>query len=283
MSDIQYQELIQQVADTHPQNRITQQQLADGTAVAVKRYDDPTHAQREYHALQALRDFGINIAPQALYVQENYGVMEWLNATALTTLPNTNTENPWHKMMAALGASGEMDYARYTQSVPMLGTGCQNPLDLMTRIDTAIEALGDTHPHYDRLVDLTNTIGERLPMEWQSPPPIGLCRQNYALDNFLDDGYHTLTINWEHADWSDMAAEVGLWSAHPDYETIPVSHWSWVRWEFARLTKDQQLPTRATIYGRLGLAWWAVKLATDDPDGDLCQRYLARAEKTFSV
>ena len=80
-----------------------------------------------------------------------------------------------------------------------------------------------------------------------------------------------------------MAAEIGLWSSHPDYEEVPPTHWVWARWEFARLTEDDELVPRATTYGKLGQVWWAAYLSQESEAQrlKLRDRYLKRAEKIF--
>jgi hypothetical protein len=203
--------------------------------------------------------------------------MDWLDATPLDAPPVPGDSQMWNRLMAAMGASGSMSVMDYSAKVPMRGDGIQNPRDMVNQIEDMIP--GD-NPASERLTALLQNIRAQIPPEWTMPTKIGLCRRSYALDDFLWDGFHLLAVDWEHADWGDMAAEVGLLSAHPAYEEVPPSHWVWFRWEFARLTHDDDLVPRATIYARLAQVWWAAKLS-EAGDEKLRDRYLNRAEKLF--
>jgi hypothetical protein len=251
--------------------------------IAVKLYPNASQAQREFAVLKALREFGINLGPEplALDAERKLVAMSWVEGEILPAPPVADDTDLWHKMMAAVGATGMLPFVQYTSQVPMQGKGIQNPGDFLERMQ---KALNPENPYYERLKTLIEAAVEQVPPTWNHPPKVGLCRGRYELSDFLYDGCcHVLAVDWDEADWGDMAAEVGLWSAHPDYEELPPSHWVWLRWEFARLTHDEDLVPRATVYGKLGQIWWALKLAERPEDAKTLERYLARAEKAFRV
>ncbi|MBZ0307456.1 MAG: aminoglycoside phosphotransferase family protein [Anaerolineae bacterium] len=259
--------------------------------VAVKRYAERASAEREFGVLHGLREFGINLAPEplALYPEHQLVVMGWIEGTTMTQPPATHDEELWHRVMAATGASGEMPYAPYQKLIPSQGKGCFRPADRMDEIDRLLQSLDSQHPLNERLIHLMQRVRENIVPGWNFPVKIGLCRRDPDPHNLIWDGHHLLAVDWEEADWGDMAAEIGLWNAHPAYENVPSSHWVWVRWEFGRLTHDPQLVPRATVYARLGQVWWAVYLTVQltgresefPQQVQLRDRYLKRAEKLF--
>jgi hypothetical protein len=252
--------------------------------VAVKIYHQPEAAQRESAVLHVLRDFGINLAPEPLECQGQILIMEWLPGQPFKNTPVPDDTTTWNQMMAAMGASSRLPFANYTNQVPMMGKGYQNPADVIDDMDRRLAIIDPNDPAYERLARLTERIREQVAPSWQIPPAVGLCRRNYALGDMLWDGHHLRVVDWKEADWGDIAAEIGMWSTHPDYEEVPASHWVWVRWEFARLMKDDNLVPRATTYSRLMQVWWAITLTGETPTPQRIaqrDRYLARAEKTF--
>jgi len=259
-------------------NQVYAAQTPAGQRVAVKVYAHRAAAEREFAVLSALRDFGINLGaePLALFADEKSLIMSWIDGDPLPAPPAPDDTTAWNRIMAALGASGDMPFLEYTRQVRMRGTAPQQPADLLDDIQSRLAAQDPHTADYPRLAALLRRVRERVAPTWNETPPIGLCRRGYALHDFIWDGHHLLALDWENADWGDMAAEVGMLSAHPDFASVPTTHWVWFRWEFARLTKDPDLIPRATTYSKLAQLWWAV--VAPPP---LRQQYLARAEKLF--
>jgi hypothetical protein len=251
--------------------------------VAVKCYANPNDAQREYAVLSGLRSFGMNLAPEALAHHESIVIMTWTQGEALKAPPSPDDTMMWNRMMAAFGASGEVPFMDYTRQIPMMGKGYQNPGDVMDAIDHELSKLDPNADEYEALVSLAWRVRQQTNPRWINLVSIGLCRRNHKLSDLLWDGSHLLTVDWKDADWGDMAAEIGMWNAHPDYESLPPSHWVWVRWEFARLVKDPDLVPRATTYARLMQVWWTVHLTLIQADTKLRDRYWKRAEKLFPI
>lgn len=251
---------------------------------AIKKYAEAASAEREFGVLQALRDFGINLAPEPLFLSKENAivVMSWLEGQPMTTVPATDDETMWHRIMATVGASGQMPYGAYQKKVPSMGRGYFQPADMLNEIDQMVQKVGENHTLYEQFQHLMQRVRQHVTPEWSFPVKIGLCHRDHDLHNLIWDGHHLLAVDWENADWGDMAAEVGLWSAHPAYEEVPLSHWVWARWEFARLAHDENLVPRATVYARLGQVWWAVYLTLHEKDAKLRDRYFKRAEKFFA-
>lgn len=264
-------------------NRILRAEADQHPPVAVKLYINTQRAEREYQVLKALREFGVSHAPEAFLLEDNVVIMSWLDGEPLSEAPQDDTM--WQRLMAAVGVASLMQFGEYAKHVPMRGTGYQNPSDFMAVIDRCLHEIDESHAVYPRLSELIANMYDQIAPEWQKPAPVGLCRHDAALSNFIWDGYHLLALDWEDSDWGDPAADIGLLSAHPDYEEVPDSHWVWFRWEFARLRHDEDLATRATVYGRLGQLYWATELtrrnSAERQQRHLRERFLKRAEKLF--
>jgi hypothetical protein len=243
--------------------------------VAVKKYATSDEASREFNVLHALRDFGMNLGPEPLDQYQNIVVMSWLDGHPLDAPPAPADESMWHRLMAATGAAGEMRLGPYSRQVPSQGKGFYNPVDMMDAVERELSDEND--PAYEQIHAILERMREQITPQWERPVPVGLCRLDHDLNNLLWDGHHLLATDWDAADWGDVAADIGMWSAHPDYEDVPSTHWVWVRWEFARLVHDQTLVPRATVYSRIAQVWWAAHLEPS-PRRD---RYIKRAEKAF--
>ena len=249
----------------------------DTDPLAVKVYARPDRAAREYQVLRTLRDFGIKLAPEALAFDGNTVIMSWLEGIPFEVLPDLNDEENWHRLMAAMGVASELDFVTYSQQIPMEGRGYLRPGDLMDDIERSSNQIAADHPLRDRLIRVIEKMREKTTPDWHHPVSAGLCRCDVSLSNLMLEGCcHVLALDWEVADWGDIAAEIGLWSVHPDYESVSESHWVWLRWEFARLKNESDLVPRATLYARLGLVWWAVHGSSQQQE-----RYLKRAERAF--
>lgn len=269
-----------------PDDQLYRGYAAGESEVAVKFYRQRSRAEREFAVLTALRDFGINLGPEPLGLdaERPIVVMSWVGGEPLTVPPSSDDTELWHKYMAAVGATGAMPFSKYASRVPMAGGGFQGPRDMLDRMRSKLASLSPENPALPRLQALLDAAEATTPEQWNMPPKACLCRGRYALSDFLYDGCcHVLAVDWESADWGDMAAELGLWISHPDYADLPASHWTWFRWEFARLTQDEDLVSRATVYSKSGLIWWALALAESNDQPATLERTLARAEKAFRL
>lgn len=264
--------------------RLYQAAAAGQPSLAVKCYTDSQSAVREFAVLGALREFGINLAPSPIALDAELGcvIMSWLDGEPFTAAPPLDDDARWQQIMASFGAAGAMRLDEFSRQVPMAGYGCLKPSQLFEQMRLMLEKILPSDPAAEPLWRVYEHAIKQVPPDWNRPAPIGLCRRNYALRDLLWDGHHLLAVDWEHADWGDLAAEIGFWSAHPDYERVPAHHWVWVRWEFARLTHDSDLVARATSYGHLAQLYWAINLTVKQPEEtDLRDRYLQRAKKVF--
>jgi hypothetical protein len=268
--------------------------------LAIKCYHrhDYSRATLEQKVLQALYDLGLGIAPRPFYASESplgvaspVLVCEWLSGEALRHPPLPADEQTWQHMMAALGSSIYLPFAEYAHSIPMRGSGPQSPGDLLQTIDSALAKLDPNLPQYEALAALVTRAHDRTAPTWNAPPKITLNHLDPRPHHFIANGQYVRLLGWDNADWLDTAYAVAQLCAHPAYEEVSPSHWVWYRWQFARLTHDEMLIPRATLYTNLLQVFWGITLISDAqnaPTEALRQqlkaqqsRYFNRAERAF--
>ncbi len=255
--------------------------------------------QRTFNILQALQDFGVSTAARPFYTnanEENFAgsvlICEWIAGNALQKPPSPDEEEMWHRIMATLGFQKNLPFGKYASVIPMAGYGIQNPSDLLAWLDTALANLNETVPNYAELAELVDSAHEKIHPTWHMMPKIGISRLDAAIDHLIWDGHHLRVTGWSKTDWADVAFDIAQMAADPDYEDLPLSHWVWFRWEYARLSHDEGTVSRATTYTQILHLYWALKLtqraATIDDEKAQRKlmkqrdRYLQKARKSFA-
>lgn len=263
-------------------------------SLALKIFKTSEQAKLTYTILDALLDFGVGIGPRPFYHDEQWLVTEWIHGDILQSPPLPGDDDKWHRVMAVLGVPWSLPFAKYAALIPMRGTGPQAPRDVFHLIDAQLGFLDENDAHYEALARLVERMKDQVTPEWNGPSQITLNHLDPRLHHFVWDGYHMRLVGWQGTDWADKAYAVGQLSAHPQYELLPSSHWVWYRWELSRLNKDQTLKARATTYGNMMQAYWAVRLSLEiaskqqekEPVSDKLlaqrERYLKRAQNRFA-
>jgi hypothetical protein len=271
-------------------------------ALAIKLYHrhDRPRATREHDIMAALQDFGIDIGPRPFYVNETPAglndpvlISEWVHGTPLKNPPPVNDEEMWHRLMTAFGIPKHLPFAKYASSVPMMGSGAQQPSDALALVRTDLNSLSADYPLYKTFADLLERANQTVAPEWAKPPKIGLNRFDFAMHHFIWDGHHLRMVGYENTDWADTAYDIGQLAAHPAYEEVPPSHWVWFRWEFARLFHEEEIIFRSTTYTQIAYLHWAIRLTQQaDTETDPSrknrlekqrERYLKKAQKAFGA
>lgn len=227
-------------------------------AIKVGIREDLRH---EDAVLRALYDFGVHIAPRALYADDELMITEWVHGDPLQQPPAPDDEDKWHRMMAVMGVPNNVPFAEYASRIPMRGTAPQSPADLFRLIDTQLALVDPNDEMYPPLDELVVRMKDQVASQWNTMPLSTLNHFDPRLHHFVWEGFHMRLVSWQNADWGDNAYAVGQLCAHPAYEDVPASHWVWYRWELARLTKDETLIPRATTYTNLMLVYWTVRLS----------------------
>ena len=261
-------------------------------------HHEPDLAQRTFSILQALQEFGVGTAARPFYASsdaENFSgsvlICEWIGGEPLKRYPTVDEEEMWHRMMATLGFQKNLPFGKYANTIPMRGLGIQNPVDLFRWLDEELALVDDKHTDYAQLAELVANVRAKVHPTWRTLPQIGISRLDPAYEHLIWDGHHLRVTGWSQTDWADVAFDIAQLAADPLYEDLPMSHWVWFRWEYARLTHDDGLVARATTYTQILNLYWAIKLthqmanATDEKRqqrlGQQRDRYLKKAQKSF--
>ncbi|MBI5930499.1 MAG: hypothetical protein HY862_14420 [Chloroflexi bacterium] len=262
------------------------------------RHDRP-RATREQAVMGALQDFGVGIGPRPFYASETPEglndpvlIAEWIHGTPLKNPPLIDDEEMWHRIMTALGIIKHLQFALCANSIPMMGSGAQQPSDALATLNTELATLSPNHRFYENLSGLVDRAHTTISPEWAKLPRIGLNRFDLEMNHFIWDGHHLRTLGFENTDWADTAYDIGQFCAHPLYEEVPPSHWVWFRWEFARLFHEEEIVFRSTTYTQIAYLMWAIRLTKKaDEITDPAQqnrlfaqrdRYLKKAQKAFA-
>lgn len=259
---------------------------------------DADLAQRIFNIMQVLQEFGVNTAARPFYADSNIDnfpgsvlICEWIMGTALSQPPAVDDEEMWHRIMATLGFQKNLPFGKYANTIPMRGQGIQNPTDLLHWLDVALATFPENQPHYTELAHLVANAHEKIHPTWHTLPKIGISRLDPAYEHLIWDGHHLRVTGWSDADWADVAFDIAQMAADPAYEDLPLSHWVWFRWEYARLSHDEGTVARATTYTQILTLYWAIKLTyqisqnTDEKTQKQLRkqrdRYLKKAQKLF--
>lgn len=260
---------------------------------------DKDLGQRTFNILQALQDFGVNAAARPFYAsadEENFSgsvlICEWIVGESLRKAPTPDEEEMWHRIMATLGFQKNLAFGKYASTIPMRGLGIQNPSDLLAWLDQELADLDKQDPNYAELAELVQNAHEKIQPTWHIMPKIGISRLDPAIDHLIWDGYHLRVTGWSKTDWADVAFDIAQMAADPAYEDLPLSHWVWFRWEYARLSHDEGTVARATTYTQILHLYWALNLtkqaATIDDEKRQRRllkqrdRYLQKGRKSFT-
>lgn len=223
--------------------------------------DEPALAQRVYNILEALHEFGVSIAARPFYAgADGLLICEWVHGESLSGPPSIDDEEMWHRIMAVIGVPKNLPFAKYASKIPMMGTGVQQPADLLRMLEDDLQALPQEHDDHQMLSELVTRARGSVQAEWHTIPKVAMARLDPDFSHFIWDGYHLRQIGFSRADWADVAYDVAQMAAHPDYEDLAPSHWVWFRWEYARLTHDEGVVARATTYTNLLYLHWAIQL-----------------------
>jgi hypothetical protein len=224
--------------------------------------DRHDRAGREYRALQAVAEAGLDIAPRPVLLerdrfQTQVVVMTWLDGTVSDDLPAT--DDAWHRLIEHLVAVNAITPARTGLRLAESVLSMRSPAEGIQRIHTEVDAIPrpDQPPALRRLVERF----ERHPYpSWPAPPTV-LRRGDANIRNIVRRPGAWASVDWEYSGWSDPAFEVADLIAHAAYLAVPAERWAWVRRRYADLVGDPEILSRVDIYTVLMYGFWAGRLA----------------------
>jgi thiamine kinase-like enzyme len=224
--------------------------------------DERDRAGREFSTLTALREAGLDLAPEPLLLdRERYSqpvvVQNWIEGKALTGPPETEAE--WRLLLDYFAALHTVTPDRTSLSLPTAFLN-MNRAEEGKRLIRQQRTLFPEEAQPDALRLMAQRIEEKRFPEWPEPPVV-LCHADSNGLNFLrhEDGW--AAVDWEYSGWGDGAFEIADMRTHPFYADVDDLRWEWVIAAYAALREDGGAPIRIHAYTQLLNAWWAVRLA----------------------
>jgi thiamine kinase-like enzyme len=225
--------------------------------------DARDRAGREYAALLALQQAGLEIAPAPLWLdRDRYAqpvvVQSWLAGDVLAAPPSDDQE--WQQLLEHYIALHTLTSAGAPQiALPPAVLNFASADDGLREIQRQLSCIPAAHQPAE-LRDLVREIQQAALPAWL-PPPLVLCRVDPNTLNFVRRKPSWASVDWENSGWGDPAFEIADLITHPAYATVPAERWSWLIESYYARRGDTGAATRIRLYYRLMLIWWAARLA----------------------
>jgi thiamine kinase-like enzyme len=225
--------------------------------------DERDRAGREYAALLALQQAGLEIAPAPLWLdRERYAqpvvVQSWLAGDVLARPPSDDQE--WQCLL-------DHYQALHTLTVASIPRSALAPAVL--NFASAADGLREVQRQLSYipieeqpagLRDMVRDIRQaRLPT-WPAPV-FALCRVDPNTLNFVRRSPSWASVDWENGGWGDPAFEIADLITHPAYASVPEERWQWLIEAYGARRGDPGAAARIQVYYRLMLIWWVARLA----------------------
>lgn len=230
-------------------------------AVKLTIRDARDRAGREYAALTALRQAGLDLAPEPLWLErERYRqpvvVQGWLDGAVLTAPPRTQAD--WEALLRHYCAIHTLTPARGA-ALPEATINADSPAACRALVRLQAELL----PPAARPPELEALLARFAvwPLPDWSVPPRALCRVDSNWRNFLRRPAAWASVDWENSGWGDPAFEIADLITHPAYRDTPRRRWDWLAEAYARRAADRGGRLRIQTYVAVMRVWWAVRCA----------------------
>jgi aminoglycoside phosphotransferase (APT) family kinase protein len=224
--------------------------------------DDRDRAGREYAALSALRQAGLSVAPEPIWLErERYRqpvvVQSWLDGETLAGPPQSDAE--WAAFLDHYDAVHSVTPQRSTLE---LASGYVNVSSGEAGQTLVREHAGklplDTRPA--PLQELLARFDAWSPPKWPAPAQT-LVRVDGNWRNFLRCVDGLASVDWEYSGWGDPAFELAELALHPAYAGVPRARWDQLTLDYARRSGDPTAALRIQTYTAIMLVWWVVRWA----------------------
>lgn len=223
--------------------------------------DERDRAGREYHALLALRDANLTIAPQPIWLERTrYAqpvvVQTWLDGDVRADVPADDVE--WEALLGHLVTLHTLtpDKTQVTLPASTLSARSCDEAKALVR-GHAARIPGPEQPSFMR--ELLQRFEQTIFPEWPAPR-LALCRADPNLTNFIRHPGTWSAVDWENAGWGDPAFEIADLTTHPAYLAVPQAQWEKVIARYCELSRDAAMQERIQAYRRVMAVWWVVRL-----------------------
>lgn len=240
--------------------------------------DSRQRARREYLALTALQQSGLQMAPLPIFLDEtryaqSVMVQSWLDGRVVDAPPAAEAE--WQRLIEQHALMHSVSAAKV--DLPLRAVISPNSL---ASCHESIQAQLQRIPAAKRTPELQTLVARfrTLPVpEWPTAPPT-LCHDDANITNFVRRAGQWATVDWENSGWGDPAFDIADLMAHPGYMAVEQSRWSWVVQTYCDMIGQPATARRIWVYYQKMLVWWVARLerALHEIPAGLDQRLVER-------
>jgi len=224
--------------------------------------DARDRAGREYGALCALHEAGLDIAPRPILLErERYAlpvvVYEWLDGVVDGAPPRSDRD--WQCLVEHLVACHALSPEHTSVPLPRCVVYARSADEGRVLVQQQMAHIPpEAQP--DDLRDLA-TCFDATPLPQWDPPPISLCRADHNTLNLIRRPDAWASVDWENSGWSDPALDVAELITHPAYEDVLADRWDWLIDAYCDLARVPQARARIRAYHCVLLVRWVARLA----------------------
>ncbi|MCL4261889.1 MAG: phosphotransferase [Anaerolineae bacterium] len=240
----------------------------DAVAVKFTQLDERRRASREFRALWALQEAGLELAPvpyglvEGRYHGRQAVIQSWLDGPVTPTSPQSPAE--WARLLDHVLAvqsvrpsdTPALSAAEVAVSLPPATLRATHPRELLAFLRQRAAALPP-----DATIEPVATLLaclEKREFRDGPTPSLALLHCDPNLRNFVRRPSGWLAVDWENSGWGDPALEIADLMAHAAYMDVPMATWEWVVQQVAERWGDDTAVTRIWAYYPLLLTFWVV-------------------------
>jgi aminoglycoside phosphotransferase (APT) family kinase protein len=224
-------------------------------AVKLSVRDERNRAGREFRALQFLRQVGLSIAPEPVFLDtdiypQQVFVQSWLDGKVSADLPSDDAE--WETIL------------RHYASIHALSPDADMPKAVLN-FESAEAGLATVEQQIAMLPEPTEALQalwQKLKQthypEWSNVPR-RLVRSDPNPLNFIRRENEWASVDWENSGWGDPAFEIADMITHPAFIEVSDKRWDWVVEHYCSITGSEQAVERIGIYTLILRVWWVTR------------------------
>ena len=234
----------------------------DGEDYAIKftLRDQRQRARREFQALTALHQAGLNLAPKPILLDTDHYpqdmiVQSWLIGDVIEAPPDNDAD--WQRLIDHFTSIHHFTPNQTIVELPSPVLNCQNAAQGIEVARWQMLCLPELPPELRQLFD---RLENKAFPDWPQPT-LTLCRTDPNTRNFVRRADGWRSVDWENSGWGDPAFEIADMMIHPAYMTVPSERWEWVINYYLQAMIDPAAEVRIRTYYHILAVWWVARMA----------------------
>lgn len=234
---------------------------ASDLAIKFTVADARDRAGREYNALCALQQAGLDLAPLPIWLDRTsfaqpVVVQSWLSGEVSDRVPEDDAE--WQQWVDHLLAVHSLTPQHTT--FPLV-PGVINASTVREAFALVTEQMARL-PQAEQPSELRELYHQMQECEFPAwkPVPSVLCRVDCNLLNFVRQPDRWLSVDWENSGWGDPAFEIADLITHVANRAVPQARWQWLIEAYCARSNDTEMQLRIQTHRKIRLLWYAVRL-----------------------